>query len=407
MFFLPINGTISVSDTPTRFFDKNIRDNDNAKSKLREVQFGIDMISIITFMTILNDLNDSNKRKNYIKDGKFDKENAKDHLKTASFNPNYIFNTYLEKETEGETNKEITEPLQYQIDDTLKICLGNSVDKFDSNIAYYVTGADDGGIEFIKFVNCKVYQTAEFNHILDIFAGKADDQLKDFVNYYTFTYQVPKINFDDGKPGFIGSSGLLLSDDFQYHYYEGNTDTISTFDTTSIIKGHCTYNEGFAPHAHAVAYGALNLNYKYNSPKGFDPDIKGEVVGSDLQSNKNSKVAADYCYSFKIPEYKKKAWSSQNVGLEDLNYVLQEQNSEDGVKFKNTYSNVINGVCGKELQYVEGHSETYWIGRTSGPLYSSSISSDNNDISKKGTEGYGKQNYFKPESIKALPLIKL
>lgn len=403
MFFLPINGTISVSDTPTRFFDKNIRDNDNAKSKLREVQFGIDMISIITFMTILNDLNDSSKRTNYITNGKFDKEKAKNYLKNTSFNPNYIFNTYLEKENDYSLKYTIT-----SLNDEPEIYLGNLVDKFDSVIAYYITAVDDDGTEFIEFVDdCKVYQTAEFNHILDIFAGNADDQLKDFVNYYTFTYQVPKINFDDGKPGFIGSSGLLLSDDFQYHYYEGNTDTISTFDTTSIIKGHCTYNEGFAPHAHAVAYGALNLNYKYNSPKGFDPDIKGEVVGSDLQSNKNSKVAADYCYSFKIPEYKKKAWSSQNVGLEDLNYVLQEQNSEDGVKFKNTYSNVINGVCGKELQYVEGHSETYWIGRTSGPLYSSSISSDNNDISKKGTEGYGKQNYFKPESIKALPLIKL
>lgn len=124
------------------------------------------------------------------------------------------------------------------------------------------------------------------------------------------------------------------------------------------------------------------------------PSYKENTINSDSISNNNI-ITANY-YNTK---YNYGSAGELNATLQE-NYILQDNElSELGITF-----NKFNGQHGYEFKSTENENFV-WYGATSTPLWSE------NEIVNLSTSKYGKdgsvQGYFRPESIKVLPLIKL
>lgn len=315
-------------------------------------------------------------------------------------------------------------------DTTLKINIGKEINKFDDEIPYYVY--DENTKEW-SLINCPIYRMAEVRDIAKLFIERKSDY--DSWKYYTYEFNVPKLytstdasvnlgaayekfelngtripnpleNVTVGQ--FIGSNGLLLADE----YTNNNTNvtinlekSAKPFDSISMIR------VGYQPHSHGVAFGlttfpgadiAGKTSYKVPEAKidssktrikNFNaPTRKGNRINSLIAKNV---VAADYRSS---PFEKNTLYLMENDFQE--NYILQDV---PDATLEATY-NKFNGFAAYEYS-ISGSSAYKWYGRTSEPLwYEHDIGTD---YTNKFTEGNSTQGYFRPESIKLLPLIKL
>ena len=351
-----------------------------------------------------------------------------------------------------ENNNSINSDFEYTsyLEDTYKINIGMSVTHFtggSSNskckIPYYVYD-ENMGLYTIELV--PLNKTAEAYHFAELFIKKAGiDEWAPF----SYSFTLPELftttdstanlalskdinnpkHFAIGK--FIGSNGIAIADEMELVI--GNARTIDLKHSPLTYESHYVASEGLIPHTHYVAKGRDKLEAssgskfrspgKYFNPKAYkeiindgateyiqiEPDLdKTYASGSerlkpiyenriDLETltDGSQAVAADY----KSSPFQHTSRSNLTDDLQ-LNYILQSVDEA----VHHTISNTINGMsAANEYHIQDDNNDVFtWYGRTSEPIWSTSI---NSPI----TEKYNNTalGYFRPESVKVLPLIKL
>lgn len=315
-------------------------------------------------------------------------------------------------------------------DTTLKINIGKEINKFDDEIPYYVY---DENTNRWSLINCPIYRMAEVRDIAKLFIERKSDY--DSWKYYTYEFNVPKLytstdasvnlgaayekfelngtripnpleNVTVGQ--FIGSNGLLLADE----YTNNNTSvtinlekSAKPFDSISMIR------VGYQPHSHGIAFGLTTFpganiagKISYRVPEEKIDSSKARINNFKAPNRKGNRINSLTKENVVASDYRSSPFSKNTLTLmgKDFqeNYILQDV---PDATLEATY-NKFNGFAAYEYS-ISGSSAYKWYGRTSEPLwYEDDIGTN---YTNKFTEGNSTQGYFRPESIKLLPLIKL
>lgn len=194
---------------------------------------------------------------------------------------------------------------------------------------------------------------------------------------------------------FIGSNGLIAADGYTIN--EESAKTINLEKTAKSFECNFRISSGFSPHVHALGRGETSLEYKTNTES--EVSKKGDIIRPTINNDNqltaeptNENIIATDFYSF---DQSTEAGNEYGLYGEMNNYVLHEVTAATWENVANSFS----GTYGKELK----NGDFKWYGRTSEPLW---LENEVSDITKKFTSDYH-VGYFRPESIKVLPLIKL
>lgn len=386
-----------------------------------DIVYAIDMASILVFKA-LNDKFASTNAHNFKS-----VEDVLDWLKGQKIPDEYVFNAIFPE------NNNFYNYNTNSFDETIKINIGREVNSFNSKIPYYYEENEEW-----KIAECEIYNTAEAYDMARLFLerrGEADWDAYNFTFYVPqlYTYTDPdvniaykyknnlKSNINVSIGQFIGSNGLLIADKVTLAHKDGIT--IETNKNVHSFECNYVMSQGYYPHSHGVAKGKLALKRNHYSwyvdtenrdtsnsraYKLSPPNISSNNTISDNEYKKNEHIiTADYMTS---------PWkhSSSTALSNDLqtNYLLQEvqefdnDNNELGdIHLVHVYDQ-FNGMYGLEYQNTTSGNHYDWYGRTSEPIWSES-KTDLSNYTDKFTEGYSDQGYFRPESIKLMPLIKL
>lgn len=195
---------------------------------------------------------------------------------------------------------------------------------------------------------------------------------------------------------FVGSNGLIAADGYTVN--QETTKTVDLKKTASAFECNFRISSGFTPHLHALGKGSTELEYAVKTAS--EKDSKGDIVrptiinGNQLAAEpSNENIMTTDFYSFT-----QSTDASDENGLYGKmnNYVLHEVIDAEWENVANSFS----GTYGKELK----NGDFKWYGRTSEPLWLP------NDAATTQTNKFDSEyyiGYFRPESIKVLPLIKL
>lgn len=438
------------------YFDYNMpRLQDYSYSKFiidkinKETLYGISIISLLAFQKFSEAYNDR-----YIfqeikgADGKWDIEKSIEWLSKQNIEEKYIFNTVFSEESiEYAKNNNISgiDNIIYNYSDVdkrhnVKIAVGKEINKFSDYIEYYDLTADSGNNVILRKVPCQIYKMAEIYDIARLFANKATE----WWDNYTISFSVPALYSDkdndvnefnsiSGNTAttevglFIGSNASSIYKNIILPNKNGIEDSntiYSDIDTSYTYRqSNCVFNIGQLPHSHALAKGTLNFTIGKYIPSSTPPaELNGLSINFSDSANtlinveevEQNIISADTTWknallieraaTTNIPA------SSQNWAdkPEAWNYFLQERGEKQNVKLHEIrrYSNYI--ISGKELAVFNNdgslNSDMKWYGRTSEPIWDPETIETAK--SKKYTEG-NKGGYFRPQSIKILPLIKL
>lgn len=261
---------------------------------------------------------------------------------------------------------------------------------------------------------------------------------------------------------FIGSNGLILADSITIK--RGNiNETIENLDKCAhTFKCNYRNSVGNEPHVHAIGKGSCKISFIVDADgktetewgtldKTFKPlsnekinnaiesftkvnyisETDSETTGYKYHIYPNKEINSDIDGAFNKPEYILKTdfrgtpkYTNKQDAINSLmnNYILFETPStgenltnEDDI-YKINVVNTFTGTLGKE--WYNG-DKFVWYGRTSEPIW---INGKDNSTSEKfeyfdGTTDDGREKpglinnyfvgYFRPESVKVLPLIKL
>lgn len=409
----------------------------------KETLYGISVASILAFKKFSEAYQDKFIFNTEIAgaDGKWDIEKSIDWLSRQKIDEEYIFNTTFSDESIDYAKKHSVDGIQnimYEYCDAdgnnaINIPLGKEVNKFNDYIEYYTLIPHDNGSLEIQKVPCEIYKTAEIYDIARLFASKS---IENWSNYKV-RFNVPAAYTDNdnsindfnsisgngatGEVGlFIGSNGLLAADEVimpsknAAEDYDTIYENIST--SYSYQQSNCTFTIGYQPHSHALAKGILELNEGNYIPSTNYPaslssltlqETDGKNILADISEIDYNIISADTTwgyYMLKSDTFGAQNWSGDPAAV---NYFLQENGKSKNVKLHKVY-NGFNGVIGKELAVHNSdgsiNENMLWYGRTSGPIW------DPNQIKSSGSAKYTLYNnpgYFRPQSVKLLPLIKL
>lgn len=413
----------------------------NIKEVNREVAYGIAVSSILAFKKFTEAYNNKKIFASEImdSDGNWDIEKSIDWLSRQNINEEYIFNTIfsddsityaLEAGIEGINN------LKYKYSDadnihTIVVPVGKEVNKFSDYIEYYENSVDSEGNLLVRNVPCQIFKTAEIYDIARLFAIKSLEW-----SAYKVRFNVPALYNDNdktinefnsstgnGNTGtvglFIGSNGTSLADTIRIPSKTESNDFDITYniqDGYTYQQSSCIFTSGFHPHSHALAKGSLSFTegrviaepqpVSWLSSLTVDAENAKNTL-TDINQVKNNIIAADFTWSgdtLKTTSDKPQQWASESGSL---NYFLQELGEKQNVKFREVY-NEYNGTMGRELAVYNSdgtiNNEMHWYGRTSGPVWDPSPMDNSSTQKYTISENIG---YFKPQSIKCLPLIKL
>lgn len=410
-----------------------------------ETLYCISLVTALTFNKFKEVYQNKYEFNKYIADadGNWDIEKSIEWLSKQTIDEKYIFNTIFSDDSiasephPGNGKFKSIDNLIYTYKDadgrTVDIPVGKEVKSFSDYIEYYEVSPDINGISKISKTYCQIYKTAEVYDIARLFAIKSTQW-----SNYTIRFNVPAMwtssdntinefnsisgNGNTGEVGlFIGSNGLMLADSITIPS-KSATEAESLIynnisDRYTYHQSNCAFTIGYQPHAHALAKGVLNLNegeYAYDpntKPAELMPltvnqkDAKNTLV--NLSEVENNIISADITWDASM--LKSSTDGPQNWANEPAawNYFLQERGAKQGVKLHNVH-NTFNGSMGKELAVFDNtgnvNDKMIWYGRTSEPLWDPSPKSST--VSQKYTLD-NDAGYFRPQSIKLLPLIKL
>ena len=405
-----------------RFNDFEKADND--------VLYAIDMATILIF-------------KAFNEHELFDNVNeAIDWLKGLKISDDYIFNAIFPNSLQTDYNSYYNYTPPSSIGKIISINVGATIDSFDCEIPYYIF--DDNKMEY-QLTTCKIWEMAEAYDIASLFVNKKNMFAW---NNYNFTFYVPQMyTYTDSEVNsayggkattigqFIGSNGCLIADKLNLKNKNITVDLSKSYTT---FEGNFNLSTGYLPHAHAIGKGSIKFSrgdaydysftaYKTDGTSIQDAeyiDTKGNRKLEKLTLTDGNKISHENITNKNIiaTDYRT---TKENIGWNEfatdnmLNYILQEvqmdgetknwSSDEYGVKKKvvepcNDAKVVINfnnynGLPGYEWQ--SSISSNYkWHGRTSEPIWLNAP--EENNTTEKTNLGY-----FRPESIKLLPLIKL
>lgn len=410
-----------------------------------ETLYGISLITALAFNKFKEVYQNKYDYNKYIADadGNWDIEKSINWLANQSIDERYVFNTVfsndsIEKEGKAENGKfKVIDNLIYTYKDAdnneVAVTIGKEVKSFSDYIEYYEVGPDTDGTTKIYKTYCQIYKTAEVYDIARLFAAKSMQW-----GNYTIRFNVPALwtsndnainefnsmsgNGNTGEVGlFIGSNGLLLADSITVPS-KNITESESliynnNLDRYTYHQSNCAFTIGYQPHAHALAKGILNLSegaYKFDpekQPVDLKPlsvsDIDAKNTLKDLTELNNNIISADTTWDatmLKSSISGPQTWANEPAAM---NYFLQERGVNQGVKLRPIH-NAFNGLMGKELAVFDDkgnlNDKMLWYGRTGEPLW------DPDPKSSATSQKYTLNNnpgYFRPQSIKLLPLIKL
>lgn len=403
----------------------------------KETLYGISLSSILAFKKFVEAYEDRSIFNAHIADdeGNWDIEKSIQWLSQQTIGEEFTFNTVFTPETRiwaKENNIEGIDNILYKYSDVdghhnLEIPVGKEVNKFSDYIDYYTFEVRGVSNIIMKNVACPIYKTAEIYDIARLFANKSaewanykvkfnvpalySDKDRDIINYNILSGNTQ----NNGVGLFIGSSGFTAADTVRIpsksSLYDEDLIYYNINDSYTYQQSNCTFTIGHKPHSHALAKGILYYDEgKYpvspEEPKHLsslsisNEDAKNTLL--NLDDVENCIISADTTwgnYSLKSKSSGPHAWADEPGAL---NYLLQERGKNQGVTLHNVY-NGFNGIMGKELA-VDEQPEMKWYAKTSGPIW------DPTPISTSGSQKYIQNEspgYFKPQSIKLLPLIKL
>jgi hypothetical protein len=346
--------------------------------------YAITMATIMAFKAIDKALNDPVKADLLKVNGIYNKAKAYNWLKTQKFvdvDGRYIFESYCNS----------TATYTYK-NKTIKI--GRPIEKFNDTIDYYIGGASASNT---TKTTCKIYDLPEVDLILSIFEYPESIWASEFNNFFTYRFCVPKLyttddttinqyHKTDGVPDpfglFIGSNGLTTATSIKDNKLNITIDPNKSSFTQSSV---CYFNNGYYPHAHAVTNGRTFNTYNglFGSNTKFDTasaPTSTSYIRNDGYNNSSFNYTDDHV-------------SYSNIKAE--NYFFTNVKA---AKLTHVY-NSFNGIAGQEYRY----GSYKWYGRTSGPVDISFTMSDTNSNKYTASD----QHYFRPESMRMLPLIKL
>lgn len=313
----------------------------------------------------------------------------------------------------------------------LKIDIGKEINSFKQDIPYYVYNEST---QKWNLTTCKIYKMAEVRDIAKLFIERKSDY--DSWKNYNYQFNVPKLYTSTdssvnlgaayekyelngtripSKPAqvtvgqFIGSNGLSLADEYT------NTTTNITVNLEKYSKPFesiHTMKAGYQPHSHAIAMGRTTFNgtsvaskMSFVVPEEEIDTKKTRITALKAPSiSKTNRIGALKKENIIASDYRSSLYSGNTaekikIDLQD-NYILQDVSNATLLESYNKF----NGFGAYEYS-ISGDSDYLWYGRTSEPLwYNQDIGTD---YTNKFTEGNSTQGYFRPESIKLLPLIKL
>ena len=389
------------------------------------VLYSIDMATITAFKVMntliandaLNEYNTKEKILNWLSEQKIPDE--------------YIFNVIDPTITNIQTNERIFEDVIEYISNgqSIKVDIGKEINRFDNLIPYYVWD----GNNFVKKPT-RICDMAEVRFMAELFAKR---HREDYWKHFNFTFYVPKMftsTDEEVNVGesyrlygfetsplpqktvglFPGSNALTLSTSINLSH---KNMTIDLRNECNTYVGNYNFNPSLEPHAHAVAKGSTSFNYPYypTADSGFSQINSFKTsnisrVGNILNENISDRYIAAANYH-----------SSTSSGVselnndKELNYIFQEQPQYQEYKVSTGAGHKLVVIEGAKLttvynSYSGQHGQEYqrngfnWFGASSSPLWYKNTAITTSNYTKQNTSDQG---YFRPESIKVLPLIKL
>lgn len=355
----------------------------------KDVLFGIDLVTMFAIKAIYNELTYGVENNGYSMcidpaTEKFDRERAEEWLKTQPIPKEYIFNTPIPSSEGGMLFRYKPAPYTKGEIHTYDFEIGTEVNSFNSMIRYY-SYADK------QYVNCRVWQTAEVQSVLDLWAksekqgGSGSYRDMFLKTYYKYTFNVP--NFVQTKDGkyttgvWIGSSPYFWSNETET---ETRSFSLSTFSESSI------------PHRHFIAMG----------PQVFKEQPAYTAKTPDL--GKNDMVRADGIFN----------WVDQDRGLGCKECAAVNVNSYSFAEMRNVKwdQEIQGGIPTYVIKFTNANMhntpDPRWQnaepnrGATSAPVLINQVKDEKYEQARANSST-GQAEYFMPESVQMIPLIKL
>ena len=417
-----------------------------------ETLFGIHLATILAFKKFEEGFADPQVYNSLLdENGKLDIDAAIEWLSNQVIDEEFVFNTVFNKETLAKEadNDKIANLIYTHTDastnNEVEIVIGQEVNTFSDYIQYYTFGDIENEAPALQHCACRICDMAEIYDMLRLYRDKSE-----VWGNYRFAFNIPKLytnedndvnentsisgNGSIGNVGlFVGSNALLAADNVKVPSKSALKTVDDVYDNVTdhytYQQSNCIFTLGFQPHSHAIAKGVMKIGkpkdkaqYDYIEGMTYNPlqtiSTDGDYDATqssyntiyNINSINNNIVSADFTYSL---GYKRtpgdvpgpQEWSNSP---EIINYVLQERGAKENVKLK-TIHNGLNGMMGKELRVFDKNgnelTDMKWYGRTSPPIWDLTLRG--NKVSEKGDLEGGTASYFKPHSIKLLPLIKL
>ena len=392
-----------------------------------EISYGITMAAVLAFKAFEQKFKTSRTELTTA-------DLAVNWLKGQKIPDDYIFNVVIPSNL---TSSYPNNYFNYQNDSLsaeVKINIGREINSFDDKIPYYVYDGSKYTVELVS-----IWETAEAYHLAEMFIhhmGLAEWENFVYPFYLPQLYTVSdndvnragairdKLDYKNPKQyaagRFIGSNGLIAADSFTLNSLP-DTKIHDLIQSAYEYDSYYVMSEGLNPHTHYIAKGRETLetngtsnfdpNYPYTGTdsiviiKDQEPDINREQLGffRGIDANpKNYRLTAEQItsgYKAVTSDYKSSpvdyATYAQLNSDPQLNYVLQSvQGSVGSLKIYNNF----NATAAGTEYYIDDNF--IWYGRTSEPVWATEATSS----SSKHRCSAG---YFRPESVKVLPLIKL
>lgn len=331
----------------------------------------------------------------------YDRAKAEAWLKKQSIPAQYIFNTLIppSDSNDGGMYYEYT-PAQTVAGKTLptyKFSIGREVNSFSSLVRYY-------DHEKASYVNIELWKTAEVQFILDLFEHAAVNRDKILSKNCVYGFQVPNFvqSTDKYTSGvFIGSSPFYWSDEMRM---KGVTSATSS----------CNFNDSSVPHRHIIFMGPKNFTGKHVSQSNQYVEGSIPTITYGMRNlGRDDMPRAENIVSFMTSMYDGTHSPHSNVESYSFAEVAGTYYKEQMVGGMATYvvQMKLNGV---DITFPE-HPDPRWRnaepnrGATSEMFLSGTASHTNDEKYMQAQDNVpnGQAEYFTPESISMVPLIKL
>ena len=366
-------------------------------------------------------------------------ELAVNWLKGQKIPDDYIFNVVIPSNFASSYSNNYFSYKNNSLSSAIKINIGREINSFDDKIPYYVYNGSKYIVELVP-----IWETAEAYHLAEMFIHRMGvAEWENFVypfhlpQLYTisdndanraYSMNIPGEDYKNPKQyaigKFIGSNGIMVADSFTLNS-KPETSTIDLIQMAPEFNSYYVMSEGLNPHTHYVAKGRSILPesggyFDPNHPprdegiviiQNQEPDIERAQLsffrGTDV-SPKNGRLPLDTIKNGKdaiTSDYKSSpvyytTYAQLNADPQ-YNYVLQCVQDTDTFKLTSRSSyNIMNATGGGTEYYFD--NDFIWYGRTSEPVWSESENAQPTTLKHNQSIGY-----FRPESVKVLPLIKL